>query len=89
MCVLDHMPFVHKRSGEEDYILDTKAIMQAIVVAVVTSVLNTVAMQQGIVAEMNAMQDDVREIKRSFKDDMADVKLSIREIRRDLYVPRK
>lgn len=77
MCVLDHVPFVYQRTGEVGYKVDTKQIIQSLLTAGVTALVIMYATQQSIMVEMAAIRDDVKEVKESVKD-----------MRKDLYVPR-
>lgn len=76
MCVLDHVPFVVRQEEKGNYAVDTKAVIQAVIVAVVTSVLNTISTQQVVMTKMDMVQDDVKEMRRE-----------ITEIRKDIYIP--
>lgn len=77
MCPLDYVPFIHQRTGEDSYKMDIKAIIQALIIAAVTGMIVMYGTQKSLMIELT-----------SIKEDIAEVKHSVREIRKDIYVPR-
>ena len=74
MCVLDHVPYVHRRNGEEGFTLDTKGFIQSLITAILSGLLVMYGTQRSIMTEINTIRSDIE-----------DVKHSVNEIRRDFY----
>jgi len=77
MCALDYVPFVHQSESEGSYQVDTKSIVQGIIIAGVTGLMVMYGTQRSLGVELV-----------SIKRDIADVRKSVHDIRKDFYVPR-
>ena len=72
----DLIPFLHRRAGENKNVIDLKSIMQALIIASVTSIIGMYATQSVINQSLVTMKEDITELK----DDIS-------EIRHDFYTP--
>lgn len=73
---MDFVPFVHQRNGEDEYKMDVKAIIQALIIASVTGVIVMYGAQKSLIVELASIKEDISEVKHS-----------VREIRKDIYIP--
>ena len=74
MCPMDYVPFLHQRDGEGIYRMDIKGLIQAALIGGIVMY----GTQQTLSVRLDAIQDDISEVKSSVSD-----------IRKDLYVPRR
>jgi hypothetical protein len=74
---MDYMPFVYHRARDEDYRVDFKSLIQALIVAGVTALVVMYGTQQTIIAQLSAIKMDVDIIR-----------VHQQEFRKDFYAPR-
>lgn len=77
MCALDYVPFVRQSESEGNYQVDTKSIVQGLIIAAATGLMVMYGTQRSLGVELV-----------SIKQDIADVRQSVNDIRKDFYVPR-
>ena len=80
MCLLDHVPFTHRRIGEEEFVVDTKSIIQSLLTAAITAAITGVIVMYGAMESVTVQVKEVRQ-------DVSDIKQSVNEIRHDFYKP--
>jgi len=79
MCVLDYVPFTYCRKDDKDsegYMVDYKAIIQAVIIAVVTGSVSVYATQKTIEVRLTNIQNSIDIIQQRQHD-----------FRKDFYRP--
>jgi len=80
MCILDYVPFTYCRKEEkgssEGYMVDYKAIVQALIIAIVTGSVSVYATQQTLQVQLDNIQSSINTIQQRQHD-----------FRRDFYKP--
>jgi hypothetical protein len=85
--IISAMPFIHKRKGETTNVIDSKSIIQALIIASVTSLIGMYVTQAIISQSLVTMKEDIQEIKILSRAEFKEVKSDISKIRSDFYRP--